>query len=281
MSDEGNNGPDGLQARIDTLEANLGEWKVKAQKAEDSLRSERERADRATKENELATERIDLADERRAAAEKKAGDAGEEYEKAQAQLETVNGELENARLALTEANESAKTQVESVNVELQSAKQELSKAEKRLADRSDFEAKEVAARMGLKDFVSDSLSDIMCGVDEAAVAAVDRHLNSGLLEDPIVSPSRIGQVIGDQETLVHFDLAVVANTERDDSEKKENEKEFGLSAKGSIVVAALSANARFRYGRESVTSERSGVSEHHRVRFSVPIRFASQDELTG
>lgn len=165
------------------------------------------------------------------------------------------------------------------------AEQQLAEANAKLKERGKFDElveKELAAPIGLQDFVSDSLSDIMKGVDHAALFAVERYVSSGLREDPMISPSRIGQVAQGSETLVHFDLAVTANAEEVENRKKITEDEMSASASASIMqVLSLSAAISHEVRQESGTAQQSGISQQHRIRFSVPIVFAEQDDLTG
>ena len=72
---------------------------------------------------------------------------------------------------------------------------------------------EKAARRGLYDFVRESLSDILRGVDGAAAEAQTRQVEDGLAQSGFVSLGSIGNGAGpDRESLVEFDVAVIVES---------------------------------------------------------------------
>ena len=253
MANEDENDTENLNARIRDLEKQLGESEA-----------------RAAAEKEIERARNRLASEQREAAEKKAAEA-----------ESRLGEL---RSRLTESAAAA-AELAEVKKELNNAEEQLKKAKGSLEELGEFEERakaELEARTELREFVASSLADIMRGVDEAALSAVSRHLQSGLLEEPMISPSRVGQGVAGAETLVHFDLAVVASSQKVEGEGGEQSGGVGISVRGKLwEQIGFTGTAGFRIRRESFGEERHGVTHDQRIRFSVPLVFASQDNLMG
>lgn len=287
MASEDENDVEDRNARIRRLEMQLAESERKAEDAARAAALELERANNATTENDIERARSRLASEERDAVERRAKEAEQQLDKANSDLTEANKELADTtrELATAKTNGSqAKRQLEGVTEELDRVKEELADARKDLRERGRFEKlaeKEYAARTELRDFVSCSLSDIMRGVDDAALSAVGRHLESGLLEEPMISPSRVGQLVNGSETLVNFDIAVIASTKETRGDKKTRGLEAGVKVSKVMEVVGLAGSAGFQMRRESGKEEQSGRTQHHRIRFAVPLIFASQDELIG
>ena len=139
------------------------------------------------------------------------------------------------------------------------------------------------ARRGLRDFVQQSLTDILAGVDAAAMDARERQLDGGLEESGFMTPGRVGFPSGSgRDSIVEFDLAVVAGKQRIDEETGSEEAE--AKAKVSfmdVIPLGFSAEARAGVRSERRSEERSDLTRHNRIRFSVPVTFASLDDPTG
>ena len=186
--------------------------------------------------------------------------------------------------AATKRADAAERAAEAANKRAEAANQRAEESLKKLGDQDfarDLLAKEEAARRGLRDFVRESLSDIMSGVDDAAAIASCRRLNDGLEESGLVSPSRVGSVAGrGAETLVEFDVAVVAGEQRMDGrqDSKETGGTVGLSFM-KVIPLGFSAKVSRTAARKTTSEDRSEISTHNRIRFTVPIRFASSGEL--
>ena len=197
-----------------------------------------------------------------------------------------------AKKARTDRNAASKREAEAIRrerVAVQRAKDAENKAnrakerekaanealnEQALADKLFEDAK--AARRGLRDFVRDALTDIMLGVDDAATHAGSRKLTDGLSESGLISPSSIGDRPGtNRESLVEFDLAVMAGEQHTDK----FEKDSGANLKLSLMnVLPLGISGQAGWHRKKTSEDRSEVSHHNRIRFSVPVVFARGDD---
>lgn len=186
-------------------------------------------------------------------------------------VERARADSEEAR-AIQTAQKAAKKAAEAA----QAAKDSL---EKNHAAK-DFLVAEQQARGRLRDFVQQSLSDILAGVDDAAVAARHRQLESGLQESGFITPGRVGSLpAAGRESTVEFDVAVVAGKQVSDHQKEGEEQ--GIGAKISfmdVIPLGFTAEASSRIRSERHSNERSDISRHNRVRFAVPVTFASLDE---
>ena len=215
-------------------------------------------------------------------------------------VEEANHQAEEAQTALEEAEQRATNATEAVNIsrelreQAESARTEiegrLKKTEELLqTTRSDIEKQnqfraqveeERSTRTTLRDFVADSLSEIMKGVDDAAYLAGVRQLEER--DNAMVSPSRVGPVTTETETLVQFDLAIVANKEAVEelSKARKSQTEAKLSIP-LLEVIGLSLGAGTSSSSESRTETRDATTHHNRIQFSVPIIFASQEDRSG
>ena len=285
MANEDENKVEDLNARISDLEIQLGKSE---ERAESAIRAAAQTHERLTTQKEIERTRLQLASEQRDAAEKKAAEAEgnlkeirDQLTKAQHEAAAAADNLSKVEKELTDTEEA----LVAANTRNSETRKELDDVKKSVDERGKFEklAKaEFEARTDLREFVTSSLADIMRGVDEAALSAVSRHLESGLLEEPMISPSRVGKVVGGSETLVHFDLAVVASTQSGHGTTKGASGGVGISVTGKLWdQIGLSGTAGYKRHSESVTEERRGVTQDQRIRFSVPLIFASQDELVG
>ncbi len=138
------------------------------------------------------------------------------------------------------------------------------------------------ARGRLREFVQQSISEILAGVDDAAVDARHRQLDGGLSESGFITPGRVGSIAGKtRDWAVEFDLAVVAGKQQTDGKTTGTDKQ--ASAKISfmdVIPLGLSAEARLAVRNEQRSEEHRELTRHNRIRFSVPITFASLDDPT-
>ena len=200
---------------------------------------------------------------------------------------------ETKRSAPTEEQESPHSragEVSKLHQQLADAREKIETAEKaaqeagkRLRDdcaRKTLIEAERKARRRLRDFVQQSLSDILAGVDDAAVYARHRQLDGGLKDSGFITPGRIGSLTASgRESTVEFDLAIVAGEQVTDHKRESQDR--GVEAKVSfmdVIPLGFSAEARSGVRSEKHSEERSEVSRHNRVRFTVPVTFASLDD---
>ncbi len=202
------------------------------------------------------------ADDARKAAEKLAADAKVAKEAAEERLADANDAKKAAEKRLTEAQREATR-----------AKEELKKDN---AANTLLKAAHAAQR-GLYDFVRDSLSDILSGVDAAAADARCRQLEECLDESGFVSPGSVGAPVGgSRESVVEFDVAVIAGNQQTLGKASGVEGNLQVKAKMSVLPLGLEAGVSGR--RETRSEDRSELSHHNRIRFSVPVVFASHGD---
>ena len=141
---------------------------------------------------------------------------------------------------------------------------------------------ELKGQSGLSEFVRQSLSDILAGVDHAAVEARSRQMEGGLKESGFTTPGRVGFPSGSgRDSMVDFDLAVVAGTQTKTGDTDKEETEAGARIDFMKVIALpFSVEARRRVQRERSSEESREQTHHNRIRFSVPVTFASLDDPT-
>ncbi len=188
-------------------------------------------------------------------------------------------ELKELRRKL-KAAETAKKQAEQRFIEQE---QSADKAKKKARDaRQSLEAltKEQDARRGLREFIQHSLSDILTGADDAAISARDRQLDGGLDESGFITPGKIGSPsAAGRESTVEFDVAVVAGHEatHQKGEGKDRDLKAGVSFM-DVIPLGFSVQARSVVRSEKRSEVRRDVNHHNRIRFAVPITFASLEE---
>ena len=132
---------------------------------------------------------------------------------------------------------------------------------------------------GIRQFVRDSLLGIMGGVDDAAAKGKTRALRDGL-EGYLPSVTAIGAASsGDQQVeRVDFDMAVtVVEAKRIDSETN-SEVSAGFKIAFPISSALVSLGAGGSRHRGSAQASSNSSEQANRIRFSVPIIYATQDE---
>lgn len=135
------------------------------------------------------------------------------------------------------------------------------------------ELEKIEGQFGMKEFVQKSLLDIMQGVDNAATKAKCEATKNGLQAEGFLSSvSMIGAPSsGEPQTAtVEFDLVVTAAKETDSSENKSSGVGFSLN------VVSMMFGLRAEHNNQSETSQHNSSSWANRIRFSVPITYASQ-----
>lgn len=243
--------------KIETARADAENAMKRAKAAEAKAERARADAEKAKKDADEAKLAAKQDREKTEAAEARAKIAEQtqaEAEAEKAMIQAVNNRLVTARVSAVEARDDA---------------------EKRLADL----AKESDAnqpKLGIRQFVSKSLLDIMAGVDEAAAMGKTRALNGDGLDDLLASATTIGATIAEGRTSdrVEFDLAVTVARSAD------KETSWGIEvqaeAKASLLnFLKLGGGIDAQYSRAA--SEAISQQQAHRLRFSVPIAYAVQD----
>ena len=128
---------------------------------------------------------------------------------------------------------------------------------------------------GIKEFVQQTLFDIMQGVDNAATKATCQAAKSGLQAEGFLSSvSMIGAPSSaePQVASVEFDLMVTAAKGAEGSETERSG--FGLL----LNVVPMILNFGGVKDKQSTTGESTSTSLANRIRFSVPITYASQSD---
>ena len=228
------------------------------------LRYVEESADRQAEEaaKAAADEARDAADERVAEVQREATRAREEATKAKEEVAKAKEEAAKAKAKTTKAEEEATKAT--AELKKDNAANTLLKAAH-------------AAQRGLYDFVRDSLSDILSGVDAAAADARCRQLEECLDESGFVSPGSVGAPVGgSRESVVEFDVAVIAGNQQTLGKASGVEGNLQVKAKMSVLPLGLEAGVSGR--RETRSEDRSELSHHNRIRFSVPVVFASHGD---
>ena len=244
------------------------ELEQQLREANEALSASQVELDQARSERLDAVGREEKAVKREREARARETDAVSRAQDAEA---TVKEGMEAALLEAEKARKKAEKATQQAEAERQRA--ETAIENQQLADKR-FDAEQKAIR-GLRDFVRDSLSDIMTGVDDAAIVASSRQLTDGLTEGGLVAPSRVGTQVGStRESLVEFDVAVIGGEQQSKKDVKSAEANLKLSLM-KVVPLGFSAGAGRRQTRSS--EERSEISRHNRIRFSVPVVFAYQD----
>ena len=129
---------------------------------------------------------------------------------------------------------------------------------------------------GIRDFVRQSLLDIMAGVDDAAAMGKTRELNEGLT-DYLPAVTMIGTSSADERASdrVEFDLAVTVAQ----SASEQKGKGGTLDASFKVGVMGLGKLHVGASGHiERTVGEASSSQRANRLRFSVPIVYAVQDD---
>ena len=233
----------------------------RAHASEQAIRARLQDLQQSTDRRVAEAARAAAADARKAA-EKLAADAEVAKEAAEKELADAKVAKEAAEKGLTEAQREAVRAKE--DLEKDNAANTLLKAAH-------------AAQRGLYDFVRDSLSDILTGVDAAAAEARCRQLEEGLGESGFISPSSVGAPVGgSRESVVEFDVAVVAGNQQMSGRETDVGGNVQVKAKMSVLPLGLEAGLSAR--RETRSEDRSELSHHNRIRFSVPVVLASHGD---
>ena len=202
------------------------------------------------------------AHDARKAADKEVAEANDAKKAAEELVAEANDAKKAAEERLTEAQREAKRAEEELKKD--NAANTLLKAAH-------------AAQRGLYDFVRDSLSDILSGVDAAAAEGRCRQLEEGLGESGFVSPGSVGAPVGgSRESVVEFDVAVIAGNQQMSGKETDVGGNVQVKAKMSVLPLGLEAGVSAR--RETRSEDRSELSHHNRIRFSVPVVFASHGD---
>ena len=205
-------------------------------------------------------------------------DAPDTAGEAQAKLNNMNKAIADAEARLAEAtNKRLAEERDSAIVERDEARSKVAELEAKQA--SDFARKmneEEERGLGIREFVRQSLLDIMAGVDDAAGIGKIQALNGGL-DGFLPSVTMIGSAPGEGSAgdRVEFDLAVTVAKSGSEQDKASGEAHAGLRVSAPwLGKFHVGASGRI----ERVTSEASSQEQANRLRFSVPIVYALQGE---
>ncbi len=192
--------------------------------------------------------------------------------KARRSAEQAKERAEEAAVSAAHASKMA----EQADVSARSAVRRAEKAEAA----ENLVAKAMESSLGLTDFVEQSLGEILAGVDRAAAAANARTLTEGLAASGLVSPSRIGTIVGGpgDVALVEFDVAIA--TERQDRNEKTKEAKGNTSFSIKVFDVAQ-ASAGGAASSERTREQRDAIKSSNRIKFAVPVTFASFGESLG
>lgn len=279
---------DRAQARQDELERELQTSRDKIEALEASL-------DRVGTERDEYKGLQDAAALRAKEAETRAATAVAGREDVEAEAREAREKLVEAEREIGEAVESKRKAVERMKAaeaarkvaedeaeaavkQAQTAQSQEAEAERKLeANNIAVERfkEEQEARRGLQEFVRVALLDVMNGVDDAALEARANQVRGGASESGFAVASRIGRDNGpDRESLVDFDLAVIVGTSKAKGSGEIKDAKGGGKVSLNVLGLGFSAGASVRSESKKTTEERSEVSQHNRIRFSVPVVFA-------
>ena len=208
------------------------------------------------------------AESRRIAAEAKKIDAVKEKLKAEAEKLRADAAKLNAEVKLIKA-ETGKQDADAKKVD--DIRQEQSDLVEEANERMEAHAE---ASPSIRNFVRDSLLDIMGGVDDAAVVGKTRELTEGLA-GYLPNVTAIGAAASGEQRAerVEFDLAVTVATAAQKGSTKAGRGGLRIAIPFSFAFLSAGGSAQFEH---SLT--RSSSREHvNRIRFSVPIVYAVQN----
>ena len=129
--------------------------------------------------------------------------------------------------------------------------------------------------LGVRDFVAQSLLEIMAGIDEAAAMGKVRAVDDGV-DGFLPAVTRVGATALEENVSerVEFDLAVTLSTSASKQGKQGGKATAGLQVRFLDV-------AKFQVGAsghiERVTTEATSQDRSNRLKFSVPIVYAVQE----
>ena len=252
-------------------EAEAKERKAKAAKDEAEAR---ERDARAAKDEAQAREHnAKAAKDEAEARERDAKAAKDKAEAKRLKIDSKRSKLENDKFK-------AETKKIKLDVKRAEAARDLIEGhQQRLQERHEKNGEQPKSVWGIRDFVRDSLLDIMGGVDDAAAKGQTRALKDRL-DDYLPSVTAIGAVSSGepQAERVEFDIAVtVVHDERQEASKG-GQVNAGLKIALPISSALLSLGAGGSRHWDSTQASSNSSEQANRIRFSVPIIYATQDE---
>ena len=260
-----------LRADAGRAEAQKGKLEAEAKK----LKADAEHADaqRDKLEAEAAKLRAD------------AGHADAQRDKLKAEVAKLKADekkTEEEAKKLRNDTERSELEKKKFKAEISQFARDAKKAEadgKRIDKHEKLLQKQAKSDWGIRDFVRESLLDIMGGVDDAAAKGQTRTLKEGL-EGYLPSVTAIGVASsGDQPAeRVEFDIAVtVMQDEREEiGEDKQVNAGFKIGLPLPFVQLGAEAGASRQWERTQASSNSS--EQANRIRFSVPIIYATQDE---
>ena len=234
-------------------------------------------ADKAAAETRKAEAEARTAEAETRKVEAEANKAEAEVEEVKAQTARAIAEkntlvAEKERLAAEAARhkaERSKAETETARLETEAHRAD---ADRELADQLNADA----SGLGIRDFVRQSLLDIMAGVDDAAAMGRTRGFTEGLDTFLPAVTSIGGKPEGPPATdRVKFDLAVaVSRSEaKEGTDDVEGKAEFRV---GVLGVGKLHVGASGRI--ERVTAEGASSEQTNRLSFAVPITYAVQGD---
>ena len=191
--------------------------------------------------------------------------------------EAINTRLGQERENAIAERENAIAERENAIAERDKVSTELAELKATLASDAARKVNEGEERsLGIREFVRQSLLDIMAGVDDAASVGKTRALNDGL-DRFLPSVTMIGATAaeGSASDRVEFDLAVTVAQSESETAKGGTEVHAGLQVSAPWL-------GKFHVGAsghiERVTTEASFQEQANRLRFAVPIVYALQGD---
>lgn len=215
----------------------------------------------------------------------------EEVERLEKKLDTAKSEIEQIKsmsLDLLAYASMAKSDFKEIWVEGKKLRSDIKKAEtdRRETDDNLQSIKDTKAELdkqatsgpSVRAFVRSSLLEIMGGVNEAAAYEKTRELNVGY-EEILPSVSTIGATSseGPQSERVEFDIAVTMVASEGDESKDSIGGGFGLSVPLGAVSFSIGGSRQI----EQIEGKSSSIEYANRIRFSVPISYATQKDSLG
>ena len=253
------------EAEVDRAKAEAERARAEAKKAEaaaSKIRAEIRavKLNTAARKTDAEVENIKAKAKAEAKAEVKAETKAEA--KAEAKAE-VKAEAEAKRLNAESEKVQAETQ--KLNAEIKRASQS-----QNLFETASEQMTKGQAGTGIREFVRESLLDIMGAVDDAAAVGKTREFNEGLV-GYLPSVTAIGDASVDNHSSaqVEFDLAVTVIESDSASGDKGAALKIGVPAIFGVSIAASGY-------LQSSTGHASEREQTNRIRFSVPIKYARE-----
>ena len=238
-----------------------------------------------SEDQEQLRERLDKAEveKREADARKTKADARQADAKAKLlEMEAAKSAAEKERHKAEKKRHKAEKKKFDLEIQKAEADGAIVKEERALVDQyNKIRTDMVEADWGVREFVRESLVNIMQGVNEAAVMGKSHDLKgaSGMTEIlPSLSAVGAASSAEQQTERVEFDLAVTVTRAHDEKATDSDSK----TKRGFMVGVASMFSVEVGEGGEKRIEQVSGHSSSReqasRIRFAVPITYAAQND---